>query len=102
MSCFETTELDFDFISLWVGFLKAYLLRAACIVGAVTKTAVFQDYYYIVPFFGFVFLSFDGLFIFQTYMSAPWVHTSAVPIRSAQITKDLTTAHVIARDIMEM
>ena len=31
-------------------------------------------------------------------MSAPWVHTSAVPIRSAQITKDLTTAHVIARD----
>ena len=35
-------------------------------------------------------------------MSAPREHTSAVPIRSAQITKDLTTAHVIARDIMEM
>ena len=35
-------------------------------------------------------------------MSAPREHTSEVPIRSAQITKDLTTAHVIARDIMEM
>ena len=35
-------------------------------------------------------------------MSAPREHTSAVPIRSAQITKDLTTAHVIAWDIMEM
>ena len=35
-------------------------------------------------------------------MSAPREHTSAVPIRSAQITKDLTAAHVIARDIMEM
>ena len=34
-------------------------------------------------------------------MSAPREHTSAVPIRTAQITKDLTTAHVI-RDIMEM
>ena len=35
-------------------------------------------------------------------MSAPREHTSVVPIRSAQITKDLTTAHVIARDITEM
>ena len=35
-------------------------------------------------------------------MSAPRELTSAVTIRSAQITKDLTTAHVIARDIMEM
>lgn len=35
-------------------------------------------------------------------MSAPREHTSAVPIRSAQIMKDLTTAHVIVRDIMEM
>ena len=34
-------------------------------------------------------------------MSAPLEHTSAVPIRTAQITKDITTAHVI-RDIMEM
>ena len=34
-------------------------------------------------------------------MSAPREHTSAVPIRTAQITKDLTTAQVI-RDIMEM
>ena len=34
-------------------------------------------------------------------MSAPREHTSVVPIRSAQITKDLTTAHVIAWDIME-
>ena len=34
-------------------------------------------------------------------MSAPREHTSAVPTRTAQITKDLTTAHVI-RDIMEM
>ena len=35
-------------------------------------------------------------------MSAPREHTSVVPIRSAQIMKDLTTAHVIVRDIMEM
>ena len=35
-------------------------------------------------------------------MSAPREHTSAVPIRSAQIMKDRTTAHVIVRDIMEM
>ena len=34
-------------------------------------------------------------------MSAPREHTSAVPKQTAQITKDLTTAHVI-RDIMEM
>ena len=33
--------------------------------------------------------------------SAPLEQTSAVPIRSAQITKDLTTALVI-RDTMEM
>ena len=40
-------------------------------------------------------------FFFQTLMSAPQVHTTAKRIRSAPITKDLTTALVIW-DITEM